>query len=65
MKEEDPYLNYEELLIWLVVNLTLCILIWVFVEEKDSYLNYEELENAIYEKGAYPANAKPSSNIEG
>ncbi|XP_050259849.1 uncharacterized protein LOC126704904 [Quercus robur] len=38
---------------------------WVFVEEEDSYLNYEELENAIYEEGAYPASAEPSSNIEG
>ena len=55
------------MLIWLVVNLTLCILIWVSVEEKDPYLNYEELENAIYEKGAYPAAASvgTSSNIEG
>ena len=37
---------------------------WVFVEEEDPYLNYEELENAIYEEGAYPASAGPSSNIE-
>ncbi|KAL0010516.1 hypothetical protein SO802_005624 [Lithocarpus litseifolius] len=36
----------------------------VFVEEEDPYLNYEELENAIYEEGAYPASAEPSSNIE-
>ncbi|KAK9984383.1 hypothetical protein SO802_033908 [Lithocarpus litseifolius] len=28
------------------------------------YLNYEELENAIYEEGAYPASAEPSSNME-
>ncbi|XP_050255018.1 uncharacterized protein LOC126700894 [Quercus robur] len=33
-------------------------------EEEDPYLNYEELENAIYEEGAYPASAGPSSNIE-
>nr|XP_023870395.1 uncharacterized protein LOC111982996 [Quercus suber] len=37
---------------------------WVSVEEEDPYLNYEELENAIYEEGAYPASAGPSSNIE-
>ena len=38
---------------------------WVFVEEEGPYLNYEELENAIYEDGAYPTSAGPSSNIEG
>ncbi|XP_065622680.1 uncharacterized protein LOC136064636 [Quercus suber] len=32
--------------------------------KEDPYLNYEELENAIYEEGAYPASAGPSSNIE-
>ncbi|XP_030929422.1 uncharacterized protein LOC115955440 [Quercus lobata] len=32
--------------------------------DENPYLSYEELENAIYEEGAYPTSAGPSSNIE-